>query len=110
VGDEDERRARLAPQVAQQVQHLALHGDVERGGGLVGDQHVGPERERERDHHALPHPARKLVRELVEPPRGLGQAHGLQRLARAGPRLAARPPARAPGSPRSAARPRSSPG
>ena len=35
--------ARVEPvaQVAQQVEDLGLHGDVERGGRLVGDQQLG---------------------------------------------------------------------
>ena len=31
----------LALQVLQQVHDLGLHRDVERGGRLVGDQHLG---------------------------------------------------------------------
>ena len=40
VGDEDDRRAELALQVADQLEDLRLHGDVERGRRLVGDQHL----------------------------------------------------------------------
>ena len=28
-------------QIAQQIEHLGLHRDIERGGGLVGDDQVG---------------------------------------------------------------------
>ena len=42
VGDEHDRGADLvACLLDQQLEHLGLHGDVERGGGLVGDEHVG---------------------------------------------------------------------
>ena len=54
----------LALQVAQQLEHLALHGHVERGRRLVGDQHVGLEGQRHGDHDALAHAAGKLVRKL----------------------------------------------
>jgi hypothetical protein len=38
VGDQDDRHAGLLLQVAQQIEDLRLHGHVERGGRLVGDQ------------------------------------------------------------------------
>jgi hypothetical protein len=38
VGDEDQRQAMLALQVAQQVEVLRLDGEIEAGGRLVGDQ------------------------------------------------------------------------
>ena len=38
VRDEDDRRAGLLAQHAHQVEDLRLDGDVERGGGFVGDQ------------------------------------------------------------------------
>ena len=41
VGDEQQRRAGLALQLRQQVEDLRLHGDVERGGRLVGDHSRG---------------------------------------------------------------------
>jgi hypothetical protein len=41
---------------------LGLHGDVEGGGRLVGDQHRGVERDGHGDHDALSHPAGELVR------------------------------------------------
>ncbi len=90
VGDQDDAGAVPALQVAQQFQHLALHGDVERGGRLVGDQHVRLQRQRHGDHDALAHAAGKLVRILPEPAFGLGNAHRLQRLDGVLPGLAAR--------------------
>ena len=41
VGDDDDRGVELRLQVADQVEDLRLHGDVERGGRLVGDQQLG---------------------------------------------------------------------
>ncbi len=52
-------------QLVQQRQHLRLDRDVERGGRLVGEQHVGAAGERHRDHHALAHAAGELVRIVV---------------------------------------------
>jgi len=37
VRDHEQRHAEPLAQVAQQVEDLRLHGDVERGRGLVGD-------------------------------------------------------------------------
>ena len=70
VGNEDYAQPQLALQFAQQQQHLDLHRGVERGGRLVGQQHLGPAGERERDHRALAHAARHFVRIVVEPPLG----------------------------------------
>ena len=67
VGDEQHRHADLRLQVLEQLQDLRLHGDVERGRRLVGDQQVGPVGERHGDHHALALAAGKLVRIGAEP-------------------------------------------
>ena len=53
-------RSRL--QVAQQVEHLGLDGDVEGGGRLVGDEQVRVRRHGAGDEHALGHAAGDLVR------------------------------------------------
>ena len=62
MGDEQHRRAVIALQVADQGQDLLLRGDVERGGGLVGDQELRLQHQRHRDHDALPLAAGKVVR------------------------------------------------
>jgi hypothetical protein len=67
VADQQQAHAVLAHQFGDQVQHLALDGHVQRGGGLVGDQQVGPAGQRDGDHHALALAARELVRVGVEP-------------------------------------------
>ena len=53
--------------VLQQLEDLRLHGDVERGRRLVGDQQVGLVGERHGDHHALALAAGELVRIAAEP-------------------------------------------
>ena len=89
VGDQDQAHAGLGLELLEQRQDLRLHGDVERGRRLVGDQDVGAQRERHRDHHALALAARELVRIVVGAPRRLGDADPLEqrdRLARAAAR------------------------
>ena len=84
VRDQDDGGAELALQAADQLQDLRLHCHVEGGGRLVGDQHFRPAGERHGDHDALAHAARQLVRILLQPALGLGDAHGGQRLDRRG--------------------------
>ena len=67
VGDDDHRHLVLVAEVLEQVEHLRLHGDVERGRRLVRDQELRVARERDRDHHALAHAAGEAVRIVVEP-------------------------------------------
>ena len=58
MGDDHERHAHLGAQVGQRLDDHALDVDVERGRRLVGDDQVGLERDRDRDHDPLLHPAR----------------------------------------------------
>jgi hypothetical protein len=67
VGDPDQRRARIARQLLHLVQDLSLHGDVEGGRWLVGNDQFRAVQQRDGDRHALAHPARELVRVLVQP-------------------------------------------
>ena len=88
----------LAPQVVEQLEDLRLRGDVERGGGLVGDEHARAVRQRHRQHHPLAHAARELVRVVAGAPRGrrdpdLARACSTARARR---RRARRPTRRAP--------------
>ncbi len=62
VGDEQHRHAELRLQVLQQFEDLRLHGDVEGGRRLVGDQKIGTVGERHGDHHPLALSAGELVR------------------------------------------------
>ena len=72
----------LAAQLLRLVQDLRLDGDVERGGGLVGDDQVGLVEERDGDRHALAHAAGELVRIGAQPLLGRRDADALERLAR----------------------------
>ena len=75
-------------QVAQQVEDRRLHGDVERGDRLVGDEQRRRDRERAREPDALPLPARELVRVAV--PQLRPQADRVEQLAHASVDVAAR--------------------
>ncbi|EGJ74927.1 putative peptide transport system ATP-binding protein [Streptomyces sp. Tu6071] len=77
VGDEDQAHVVLALQLREQVHDLGLHRHVERRGGLVGDDQLGFEGERHRDHDALAHPAGELVRVLAHAFLGGGDADPL---------------------------------
>ena len=61
VGDEDHAHGPLALLGGQEVEDLGLHGDVEAGGGLVGQEQLGPARQGDGDHDPLAHAARELV-------------------------------------------------
>ena len=62
VGDEDHGHVAVVLQLAQQVEDLRLHRDVEPGGGLVGHEEAGGAGEGDGDHDALAHAARELRR------------------------------------------------
>ena len=62
VRDEQDGRAELGAQRRDQIEHLGLDRRVEPGRRLVEDQQLRVLRERHRDHDALLHPARQLVR------------------------------------------------
>ena len=87
VGDHHDRGVELALQALDEVEDLRLHGDVERGRRLVGDQQLGVVDERHRDHHALAHAAGELVRIGVHAPARLGDADQPEHLDRAIERL-----------------------
>ena len=74
VGDEDHRHVPLALLRLEQVEDLRLHGHVERGGRLVGEQQLRAARQGDRDHDPLAHAAGQLVRVLAQAPLGLGDA------------------------------------
>ena len=65
-----------------QLEDLRLDRHVERGRRLVGDDQLGIAGERDRDHDALAHAARELVRILLEA-LGIGDADEAQQLDRA---------------------------
>ncbi len=62
VGDEDQREAELLPQRQQLFLHAAARERIQRGEGLVHQQHARLHRKGAGDGHALLHAARELVR------------------------------------------------
>ncbi len=80
VGDEQHGEVVGAADVFQKMEDLGLHGDVEGGSGLVGDQEPGAVDEGHGDEDALALAAGKLVRIVVDAALGIGQgdiSHGL---------------------------------
>ncbi|GAA4982808.1 hypothetical protein GCM10025734_04320 [Kitasatospora paranensis] len=67
VGDEDDGGAEVALDLREEVEDLRLHGDVQGGGGFVGDEDVGLAHQRHGDHGALAHAAGELVGVAVGP-------------------------------------------
>jgi hypothetical protein len=59
--DEKDRHSATRSQAIQHLQNLRLHGDVERGGGLVRYENFGLGRQGNGDHDALPHSTAQLV-------------------------------------------------
>ena len=80
VRDEQHGHAHLALQLLQQLEDLRLYGDVERRRRLVGDEQVWLVGQCHGDHHALPLPARQLMRERVEALLRLADADLVQQL------------------------------
>jgi hypothetical protein len=74
VRDHQHRHAGLAPQLLQQVENLTAQADVQRGGGLVGQQQLGLAGQGHGDHGALALAARELVRIGASASRGLWNA------------------------------------
>src|SRR5712671_3082024 len=66
VGDEQIRKPELALQIAQQVDHLSLHRDVERRDRLIADDQARVERQRASDADTLALATGEFVREAVE--------------------------------------------
>ena len=78
VRDQDDGHVALTLLLGEQVEDLGLHGHVQRRGGLVGQEQLGPAGEGDGDHDPLAHAARHLVRVRVEPLLGLGDPDRLQ--------------------------------
>jgi len=72
VRDQDDRHPAIAAQRAEKLEDLRLNRNVECRCRLVGDQQLRLARERRCDHHALAHPARRLMRIVVDPPLRVG--------------------------------------
>jgi len=87
VGDEQNRHPLLVLQHLDQVEDLALDGDVERRRRFVGDQELWSAGERHGDHHALAHAAGKLMRIVVETALGIRDTDLVQQTQDLGLRL-----------------------
>jgi hypothetical protein len=64
--DEQDGEVALLLEFFEELEDLRLHGDVEGGGGLVGEEELGLAGECDGDHDALAHAAGELVRVVVE--------------------------------------------
>ena len=84
MGDEQHGHAQTFLQILEQGQDLRLHGDVERGGGFIGDQQIGFIGQRHGDHDALALAARELVRKSGEAAGRVGNADGIEQFECAG--------------------------
>ena len=83
MADQDDPGA--APfHVPQQRQDLRLDGDVQGGGGLIGDHQPRVQSDRRRDQCPLPQPAGELVRALAGAQLRLRNPHTGQQLNRLG--------------------------
>ena len=80
VGDKKDAHAELSAHVIKQIEDDLLHGDIERGGGLIGDDEVGLQRHRSGNEHALLHAAGQLVWVLVIAALRIIDADALQQL------------------------------
>ena len=73
VGDEQHGGAQRVGEHVQVVEDALLHGHVEGGGRLVGDQQIGAAGQADGDERALAHTTGELVRELTGTGSGVGQ-------------------------------------
>src|SRR5260370_39440708 len=80
VGDEKQRQVVFTLQASQQVENLALNGQVQRTYRLGRDEHVRIRSKRSRDPDTLTLPSRELV--WVVAADGAGQAYLFQQLVR----------------------------
>lgn len=79
VADHDEAGA-TALHFRKQVEDLRLHGDIQRGGRLVGDEQRWIQRDRRRDQRTLALAAGELVRQLPGTQLWVGHPHGSEQL------------------------------
>ena len=85
VRDEDVRQLEVVLEVVEEVDHLCLDRNVERGHRLVGDDQLRAQRERAGDSDPLPLPTGELVGVAVHMLRG--EADDLEQLLHALPDL-----------------------
>ena len=78
--DKDDGGAVLLLELIHQAEDLGLDGHVQGGGGLVGNEDLGPAGQSHGDHHPLAHSAGQLVGVLVEHRLGVGDLHRAEHL------------------------------
>ena len=78
MGDQEHGERVLALQLAKKGENLRLHGDVEGGGRLIGDEEARTVDERHGDEDALALPAGELMRVIAVAERGLRQSDGFK--------------------------------
>ncbi len=61
MGDEEQGKAHVVPQLQQQLLHAAAGQRVQRGEGLIHQEHTRLHGQRAGNSHTLLHPARQLV-------------------------------------------------
>ncbi len=66
MGDIQNRHRALFLDGVQQAQNLGLYGDIQRGGGLIGDDQVRAAGQGHGDHDALALPAAELMGVVTE--------------------------------------------
>ena len=84
VRDEEHRQSEFVAEVVEQVEDLLLNGDIERGGGLVGNEQLRAVDDGHGDHDALAHASGELMRITAGALFGVGDgnvAHASDRLA-----------------------------
>jgi hypothetical protein len=80
VGDQHDRHAETRLHLGEQVEDLRLDGDIKSSGRLIGNQQLGIARQRHRDHDALAHATRELVRIVTHAPFRRRDMHQAQHL------------------------------
>ncbi len=78
MGDHDDGGVELALELVHQGHDLGLHGHVERGGRLIGDQQLRPAEQCHGDHHPLAHTAGELMGVHSHPLARFGDLHRVQ--------------------------------
>ena len=73
--DQDDGEPDLLTKPIEETDHASLHGDVERGRRLVGNQDSRTAGERRGDRDPLPHATGELVRECAQRGFGVGDAY-----------------------------------
>ncbi len=80
VGNPHDCHAQFLLQLDDQIDDLRLDGDIQCGGGFIGDQQFGLAGKRHGDHGALAHAARELMGVVIQALAGFGDAHQHQQL------------------------------